>query len=53
MTYDTNGNMVAVKDPKGNLTAMKYDAADNLEQTIDALKGKTSYEYDSMGNSKK
>ncbi|MCW3841999.1 DNRLRE domain-containing protein [Micromonospora yasonensis] len=57
--YDKVGNVRFVTEPRGNLTTADpddfvteyvYDKIYQLTSTIDALDGRTSFEYDDVGN---
>lgn len=46
-TYDNDGNLKMVLDPRGNSTSYSYDN-NNLKEIIDAEDGISSYEYNSL-----
>jgi RHS repeat-associated protein len=48
--YDNDGNVLSVKDPRGNTTTYTYDALDRLIQTVDSLGATTSDTYDTQDN---
>lgn len=50
LTFDDVGNLTDVTDPELAYTQHSYDALNRLDQTIDALSGVISYEYDAHGN---
>jgi len=47
--YDANGNLIKIRDTKGNVTEYGYDAFDRISTVLDALNGITKYTYTSMG----
>jgi RHS repeat-associated protein len=48
--YDEVGNKVSETDAKNNLTQFRYDAANRLIMTIDALNYDVEFGYDARGN---
>ena len=50
LTLDLVGNLTGETDPNTNATQHTYDALNRLEQTIDALSGIVSYNYDDHDN---
>ena len=49
-SYDPNGNLIKITDPKGNITAFKYDELSRQIKEINALGNSWSYGYDAVGN---
>lgn len=52
-TYNAAGDLVSVKDPKGNMTQMSYDRRGLMEEMKDPDLGHWKYRYDPAGNLKK
>ena len=50
LTLDLVGNLTGETDPNTNATRHTYDALNRLEQTVDALSGIVSYDYDDHDN---
>ena len=46
-TYDSNGDVLTVEDPKGNTTTYTYDANGNRLTQVDSLGDTTAWTYDS------
>ncbi|GLX65669.1 S8 family serine peptidase [Paenibacillus glycanilyticus] len=48
--YDYAGNLISVKDAKGNVTTYSYDDLSRLIKVTNPLLETTRYEYDNFGN---
>ena len=48
--YDTQGNLVFVTDPNGNVTTYAYDDFGRMMHQTSPVTGTTSYAYDPAGN---
>jgi RHS repeat-associated protein len=49
-SYDSNGNVTKITDPKAQPTGQGYDALNRLVSLIDPLKGITQLDYDARDN---
>jgi RHS repeat-associated protein len=49
-TYDAISRLVGIKDPRGFVTAFRYDDANRVRQILDARNGQTQFGYDLNGN---
>jgi RHS repeat-associated protein len=50
LSYDGNGNLLSLTDPRGNVTSYVYDNLDRLETRTDPLLHSETYQYDQNGN---
>ncbi len=48
--YDTDGNLIAVTDPNGNVTSYLYDDFGQMTSQESPVTGTTAYAYDEAGN---
>jgi len=49
-TYDANGNLHSVNDPRSNATTYAYVNMDRLATRVDLLPRSESYQYDLAGD---
>lgn len=48
--YDTNGDLLSVTDPNGNVTSYDYDDFGRMRRQVSPVTGTTTYSYDPAGN---
>ncbi|MDP2603493.1 MAG: hypothetical protein Q8S00_13010 [Deltaproteobacteria bacterium] len=49
-SYDANGNLLSVTDPRSNATPYAYVTMDGLATRVDLLTRSESYQYDLAGD---
>ena len=49
-SYDANGNLLSVTDPRSNATPYAYVTMDGLAKRVDLLTRSESYQYDLAGD---